>query len=126
MKSFKKISASNSLENEINPKAIGAEYEDGEISVEIDSILDYGKLSKRRFKAYADGKRLKIKTAIIDNQDNSFVLLNTLTKRGQVIEEDSQIKLTYRDPRGDQPKNLVQDIFGNDLESFEKLSVEVI
>ncbi len=105
-------------------EAIGAEYADGQVTLEFnDEITDHA-LSKRRFKVWADRKRLKVKNAVVDG--DAFVTLDVETRKNRVINEDSVMKLKYSDMRGDQTKGVIEDMAGYDLGTIKNMEVEVI
>ena len=42
------------------------------------------------------------------------------------IDINSSVKLAYKDPNGDQTSRVIEDIFGNDLDSFSGYGVEIV
>ena len=108
------------------PSLVNLEYDDGEITIEFDSVLDFGKVNKRRFKVSADGRRLRVESAVVESEGDSFVVLQTATKRNQSIDLETDMRLSYWDPRGDQGRNVIEDLFGNDVPSFAEQIVTVI
>ena len=72
-------------------EAIGAEYADGQVTLEFnDEITDHA-LNKRRFKVWADRKRLNVKSAAVDG--DAFVTLDVEPRNNRVITDDSVMKL---------------------------------
>lgn len=118
-------SYAGSADGPIDPlEAIGAEYADGLLTLEFnDEITDHA-LNKRRFKVWADRKRLQVKSAVVDG--DAFVTLDVATRNNRVITEDSPMKLQYSDMRGDQTKGVIEDMAGYDLSSIKNMEVEVI
>ncbi|MFL0789398.1 MAG: SwmB domain-containing protein, partial [Prochlorococcus sp.] len=104
------------------PKATKAFTENNQIMIMFDEIINGGKLSKKRFSVSIDGNNAKVKSAVIDEED-SMVILDLKAKTG--IDEDSKVLISYNDPQKDQRTNVVQDPFGNDLESFTGFTAEV-
>ena len=126
MKTFKGYEVLNPNYVDEPPSLVNVEYDDGEITIEFDSVLDFGKVNKRRFKVSADSKRLRVKSAVVDREGDSFVILQTATKRNQIIDLETDMRLSYSDPRGDQGRNVIEDLFGNDVSSFTDQIVTVI
>ena len=91
--------------------------------IEFDEEISGGKLTKNRFKVKVDKKKAKVESAIIDEEE-SVVILDLIPKAG--IDFDSLVEISHRDPKGDQSSKVVQDLFGNDLETFRGLIAEVI
>ena len=44
----------------------------------------------------------------------------------RTIDINSTVTLAYRDSRGDQSSKVVEDLFGNDLDSFSGFGVEIV
>ena len=126
MKTFKGYEILNPNYVEEPPSLVNLEYDDGEITIEFDSVLDFGKVNKRRFKVSADGKRVRVKSAVVESEGDTFVVLQTATKRNQIIDLETDIRLSYSDPRGDQGRNVIEDLYGNDVPSFAEQIVTVI
>ncbi|MFL0768470.1 MAG: SwmB domain-containing protein, partial [Prochlorococcus sp.] len=104
------------------PKATKAFTGNNQIMIMFDEIINGGKLSKKRFSVSIDGNNAKVKSAVID-EETSRVILDLKSKTG--IDEDSKVLISYNDPQKDQRTNVVQDPFGNDLESFTGFTAEV-
>ena len=49
-----------------------------------------------------------------------------LLLRNGVIDPESDVRISYRDPNGDQANKVVEDIFGNDLLTLTGFPVDVI
>ena len=47
-------------------------------------------------------------------------------KNLRAIDIDSSVTLSYKDPKGDQTSRVIEDIFGNDLDSFSGYGVEIV
>ena len=94
--------------------------------MEFDSIINNTKLSKNRFKVKANGKKLRVKSATIEGDDETFVSLMVQSKRNRPIDLQSEVTLSYSDPKGDQGKNVIEDFFGNDLASFSSVFVDIV
>ena len=125
LSSFKDFEIINGSYEEIPPKLVSAELDDNVLTMEFDSIISNTKLSKNRFKVMANGKRLKVKSASIEDGE-SFVSLIVQLKRNKPIDLQSEVKLSYSDPKGDQSKKVIEDLFGNDLESVKNFAVDIV
>jgi hypothetical protein len=112
--------------DETPPKLVSAELDDNILSMEFDSIISNTKLSKNRFKVNANGKKLKVKSAAVEDNDESFVNLVVQIKRNQIIDLQSEVTLSYSDPKGDQSKQVIEDLFGNDLLSVNSFFVDIV
>ena len=112
--------------DETPPKLFSAELDDNVLAMELDSIISNTKLSKNRFKVQANGKKLKVKSASIEGNDESFVNLVVQAKRNQIIDLQTSVTLTYSDPKGDQSKRVIEDLFGNDLLSVNSFFVDIV
>ena len=116
----------NANSNDTPPELLSAELDDGLMTLEFDSIINNSKLSKKRFKVKANGKSMRVASAEVDGDDGSFVNLVVSSKRNGVIDPESDVRISYRDPKGDQGNKVVEDIFGNDLQTFSRFVVDVI
>ena len=112
--------------NETPPKLVSAELDDDILTMEFDSIISNTKLSKNRFKVQANGKKLKVKSASIEGNDESFVNLVVKAKRNQIIDLQTSVTLSYSDAKGDQSKRVIEDLFGNDLLSVNSFFVDIV
>ena len=119
---FEIISGANDA---IAPRFASATLDENSLTVEFDSIIRNAKISKNRFKVKVDAKRVKVPSATVE-QDDSYVELALKPKNLRKIDINSTVTLSYSDPKGDQKGNVVEDIFGNDLESFGGYRVEIV
>ncbi len=116
--------------NKTPPKLLSAELDiaaPGGLSVltmEFDSIISNTTISKKRFRVMANGKKLKVKSASVEDNDESFVNLVVKAKRNQVIDLQSEVTLSYRDSKGDQSKQVIEDLCGNDLLSVKSFFID--
>ena len=118
---------SNTSEISIPIKADSqAELDDNTLTMEFDSVISNTTLSKNRFKLKANGKKLKVTSASVEGDDESFVNLVVQAKRNQVIDLQSEVILSYRDPKGDQSKQVIENLFGNDLLSVNSFFVDIV
>ena len=107
------------------PMVSSATLDENTLSVEFDSIIRYTKISKNRFKVKVDGKKVRVLSATVE-QDDSYVELSLQPKNLRTIDMNSLVTLAYKDPKGDQTSNVIEDIFGNDLNSFSGYGVEIV
>ena len=67
-----------------------------------------------------------MKSASVANDDESFVNLVIQPKRHRPIDLQSEVTLSYGCPKGDQGKNMVEDLFGNDFASINSFFVDLV
>ena len=111
--------------DETPPKLVSAELNDKILTMAFDSIVNNTKLSKNRFKVKVNGKNVLILSATVE-QDDSYIDLALQPKNLRTIDINSSVTLAYKDPKGDQTRKVVEDIFGNDLDSFSGYGVEIV
>ena len=116
----------NANSNDMPPELVSAELDDKSLTLEFDTIISNTKLSNKRFKVKANGKAMRVLSAKVDGDEGSFVNLMVSGKRNGVIDLDSDVRVSYRDPKGDQSSKVVEDIFGNDLQTLTGFPVDVI
>ena len=122
VKDFVIISGGNDA---IAPMVASATLDENMLSVEFDSIIRNTKISKNRFKVKINGKKVRVLSAKVE-QDDSYVELALKPKNLRKIDLNSSVTLSYTDPKGDQTSKVVEDIFGNDLDSFSGYGVEIV
>ena len=129
MMSYNGVEVMNESSDDIPPQLIDAFVEIdasagmNQLTIQFDEIISGGKLTKNRFKVKIDRLKAKVTSAVIDDEE-SVVILDLKPKAG--IEADSVVLLSYTDPKNDQANKVVQDIFGNDLQSFANFITEVV
>jgi hypothetical protein len=126
MKTVRDYEIINGGNDETPPQLLSAELDDNVLTMEFDSIISNTKLSKNRFKVKANGKKLRVKSASVEDNDESFVNLVVQGKRNQTIDLESEVTLSYTDPKGDQGKQVIEDLFGNDLLSVNSFFVDIV
>ncbi len=109
----------------IAPTVESATLDENTLSVEFDSIIRNTEISKNRFKVKVNGKKVRVLSATVE-QDDSYVELALKPKNLRTIDINSSVTLSYKDPKGDQTSKVVEDIFGNDLDSFNGFGVEIV
>ncbi len=122
IKDFEIISGGNDA---IAPTVASATLDENMLSVEFDSIIRNTNISKNRFKVKINGKKVRVLSAKVE-QDDSYVELTLKPKNLRKIDINSSVTLSYTDPKGDQTSKVVEDVFGNDLDSFSGYGVEIV
>ena len=125
METFSNFEIASGGNDAIAPMVSSATLDENTLSVEFDSIIRYTSISKNRFKVKVDGKKVRVLSANIE-QDDSYVELALKPKNLRSIDINSSVTLAYKDPKGDQTSKVVEDIFGNDLDSFSGYGVEIV
>ena len=97
----------------------------GVTKIEFDSIIRDTSISKNRFKVKVNGKKVRVLSATVEKND-SYVDLALKPKNLRRIDINSSVTLSYKDPKGDQTSKVVEDMFGNDLDSFSGYGVEIV
>ena len=101
IRDFEIISGGNDA---IAPTVASATLDKNNLSVEFDSIIRNTKISKNRFKVKINGKKVRVLSAKVE-QDDSYVELALKPKNLRNIDAKSSVTLS-RDPKGDQTSNV--------------------
>jgi hypothetical protein len=101
--------------DETPPKLIATELDDNILTIEFGSIISNTRLSKNRFKVIANCKKLKVKSVSVEDNDESFVNLAVQPKWNNTIGLQSEIPISYKDPKRAQMKQVIEDLLCNDL-----------
>ena len=109
----------------IAPRVASASLDENTLSIEFDSIIRNATISNKRFKVKVNGRKVKVLSATVE-QDDSYVELSLQPKNLRAIDINSSVTLAYKDPKGDQTSKVVEDLFGNDLDSFSGYGVEIV
>ena len=125
MKTIKNFEILNSGYEEIPPELISAQLDGNQLTLGFDSIINNSKLSKNRFKVKANGKRLRVSSANVEGEGESFVTLTVAARGAQKLDSQTEVTVSYVDPKGDQNKSVIEDLFGNDLLSTNSFFVEI-
>jgi uncharacterized repeat protein (TIGR02059 family) len=126
---FKNLPAINDTSDddeiiENNPPSLEDAYLDRtELVLEFDKTLQTGKVSPSHFKLRAGKKRVRVTSALVPQDDDSTAIV---TLKKPLAASANSLSLTYKDLRGDQSSNIIQDDFGNDLASLRNFNVEII
>ena len=125
METFSNFEIVSGGNDALAPMVSSATLDENTLSVEFDSIIRNTRISKNRFKVKVNGKKVRVLSAIIE-QDDSYVELALQPKNLRTIDINSSVTLAYKDPKGDQTSKVVEDVFGNDLDSFSGYGVEIV
>ena len=109
----------------IAPTVASAMLDENMLSVEFDSIIRNTEISKNRFKAKVNGKKVRVMSATVE-QDDSYVELASKPENLRNIDINSSVTHAYKNPKGDQTGKIIEDIFGNDLNSLSGYGVEIV
>ena len=126
---FKNLPAINDTSDddeiiENNPPSLEDAYLDRtELVLEFDKTLQTGKVSPSHFKLRAGKKRVRVTSALVPQDDDSTAIV---TLKKPLAASANSLSLTYKDLKGDQSSNIIQDDSGNDLASLRNFSVEII
>ena len=123
LETTKAIVVSNDVLDETPPQLNDVFVEDNRLTIQFDEIISGGTLAKGKFKVKVDNKKAKILSAFIDEEE-SEVILELKPRAG--IDAESEVLLSYTDPKKDQNAKIVQDLFGNDLATFRDVFVEIV
>ena len=94
------------------------------LEIEFDELLQGGKVSKNRFKIKAGGKKVKVTSAFVPEGENYVVC--ELKDLIPTVYESRGITVSYRDIKGDNKSNVLQDLSGNDVETFRNVAIEMM
>ena len=125
MTTIKEFEIASGGNDAIAPMVASATLDENTLSIEFDSIIRNTTISRKRFKVKVNGKKVRVLSATVE-QDDSYIDLELQPKNLRTIDINSSVTLAYRDPKGDQTKKVVEDIFGNDLDSFKGYGVEIV
>ena len=117
--SFSDLSVENRTTRSSAPLNINtAEIDGNEIVLAFDRELDSTAPSKGTFRLTANGKAIKIKSINLNADDREATIILK-----SAVEHGDEVFLSYTDPQGNQKRNVIQDIDGNDLASFSSLAL---
>ncbi len=98
-----------------------AEFSNDQITLYFNEELADAKVKNSRFKVSVDGKRNKVSSIDIPKEDTIVNL--TLRKK---IKADSDMLITHKGPNKDPKKGVLEDLAGNNFESFRDFLAEHI
>lgn len=119
---FELVTSGNDL---IAPKVASATLHENILSIEFDSIIRNTSISNKRFRVKVNGIKARVLSAVVE-PDNYYIDLALNSKSLRVIDINSSVTLSYKDPRGDQSERVVEDVFGNDLATFSGFNVDIV
>jgi hypothetical protein len=126
---FKNLKVDNLSALSVDPPEIVDAYYDEEsfsIYLEFDEIIANSKIKKSRFKAYSlnsKGKKSRKKIlSVISQDDDSTVQIELKYPITPSVEE---LRIDYRDPKGDQKNGIIEDLQGNDMLTVKNYTVEI-
>ncbi|MFL0788697.1 MAG: cadherin-like domain-containing protein, partial [Prochlorococcus sp.] len=91
------------------------------ITLYFDEEVATSKVKGSRFKVTIDGKRTKISNINVPAKDTIVNL--TLRKKAN---PDSDVLISYKDPKRDQKQGVIEDLAGNDVKTFSNFQAEHI
>ena len=104
-----------------DPPQLVDQFIDGQtITLEFDEDLIPGKLRKSLFKVKANGKRQRVSSAIVQEDETTV----ELTLKKEIPPAFDSILVSYRDIKGDQRRGVIQDLSGNDAEPFRNAELD--
>ena len=119
LKSFSNLIVENRTQRSTAPLNIdSAEINGNEIVLAFDREIDSTTPSKGTFRLAANGKAIKITRIFLYPNDREAVL-----NIAKPVEHGDDVSLSYKDAKGNQKKNIIEDIDGNDLASFSSLNL---
>ncbi len=84
-------------------------------------MINPGAINPSRFKVRIDGRKAKISDAMVENNSTRAILTFATA-----VEADSDVQVSYRDPKKDQSSGVLEDLFGNDVGTFRNIAAVVI
>jgi len=106
-------------DSQVMPSITGAAFDGNSIEIEFDDIIAPGNINKKLFTVRVNGRRATVLSATV--ADDDFIASLELSKE---IPADSDVKVSYKDLKGDQVSGVLQSIDGLDLPSFTNYTVE--
>ena len=119
---FKNFALDVTSPDEQGPILEEAYIDDGQLYLEFDELIAPGKVKGSRIKLRADGKRMKVKSTTIEEEDT--VAIFDLKKKMSL--NTKELLLSYKDPKRNQASGVIQDLIGNDMNSLQNYGVEIV
>ncbi|MFL0768289.1 MAG: SwmB domain-containing protein [Prochlorococcus sp.] len=94
-------------------------FSNKQIMLSFSEVLAAGSIQTNRFKVKVDGKRYKVSSIEVLEED-AILQLNLRKK----IKADSDVRISYTAAKKDRKKGVIQDYAGNDVETFLDYKVE--
>ena len=109
----------NSDEDDTPPNVIDAVINGSTLTIALDESIADTVPATRNFTVKNGRKKIKVDSASINTAENS-VALNLAVEIGA---GENSVTLAYKDKPGDQSTGVIEDLAGNDLESFTAIPV---
>ena len=122
LSSFKNYKLDVTSAKEEGPVLEEVYLEGTQLYLEFDELIAPGKVKGSRIKLRADGKRMKVNNAILEEEDT--VVVFDLKKPIAPITQE--LLFSYKDPKRNQTSGVIEDLIGNDMESVKDVAVEIV
>ena len=122
LSSFKNYKLDVTSPKENGPGLEEVYLEGTQLYLEFDELIAPGKIKGSRIKLRADGKRMKVNNAILEEEDT--VVVFDLKKPIAPITQE--LLFSYKDPKRNQTSGVIEDLIGNDMESVKDVAVEIV
>ena len=122
LESFKNYSLDVTTSDNDGPALEDVYLEDGKLFLEFDELIAPGRIKGSRIKLRADGKLMKVKGTLIEDQDT--VAIFELKKPVAPITQE--LLMSYKDPKRNQSSGVIEDLLGNDMSSIKDVAVEIV
>ncbi len=99
------------------------------ISLDSNEELSAANVNKNRFKVTIDGKRKKVlSVSFSDYVDELVSLFNGSVNLGlrKEVDPDSTVRISYKASKRDRKKGALEDLAGNDMETFRSFPAEYV
>ncbi len=90
-------------------------------AMQFDELINPGTIKASRFKVRIDGKKVKTSDAIVESHSARAILTFATA-----VESDSDVQISYRDPKKDQSSGVLEDLFGNDVGTFRNIAAVIV
>jgi len=114
----KSFSVTNFIEDATPPELVDAEVDGRTVTLFFDKELDNSRPNASAFTVTAGRQRFKVRSASIAAGDTVAEL-----QLQSAVPAGVDVVISYKDPKNDQAKGVVQDLAGNDLESIRDFPV---
>ena len=104
----------------VPPTVVATEFEGDRntITLEFDEIIDISAIKMSRFKVRNNGRKIKVVGIFQPQADEASFEVLLKDKHAEKISLGDDLQLTYKDPKGDQSRGVIQDLAGNDVLGF--------
>ncbi|MDA9700049.1 SwmB domain-containing protein [Synechococcus sp. AH-736-M02] len=122
LSSFKNYKLDVTSPKEEGPVLEEVYLEGTQLYLEFDELISPGKIKGSRIKLRADGKRMKVNNALLEEEDT--VVVFDLKKPIAPITQE--LLFSYKDPKRNQTSGVIEDLIGNDMKSAKDVAVEIV